>query len=301
VDRRSARPLIGVSGPDEGGWPAWFFTRLMLWRCGARALRLTPARSGDVSELDGLIIGGGADVTEPLSDALEEEDEGELEPAGTVSGEHETIASKEERRRWLHVLLAPLILLIRWLGSRRGHGVDTARDQLEQRLLLEADQRGLPVLGICRGAQLMSVVSGGQIVRDVNTLYEERPRLYTVLPRRRVRLERQTLLRRVLGCDHALVNSLHHHAVQSVGRGFTVAAREAEGVVQAVERIYPVLWWGVQWHPEYLPQSALQLELMRFWVGVCRAHAGQRGRALQPAPLARERALHELERTPRQR
>lgn len=295
MDGRSAKPLIGVSGPDEGGWPAWFFTRLVLWRCGAQARRLTPSRELDVSELDGLIIGGGADVTEPLSDALEEEDGGQLEPGGTVSGALENVSSKEERTRWLHVLFAPLILLIRWLGSRRGHGVDTARDQLEQRLLVEADRRALPVLGICRGAQLMSVVHGGQLVRDVNTLYEERPRLYTVLPRRRVRLEPGTLMQRVAGCDYALVNSLHHHAVQNVGRGFRVAAREAEGVVQAVERRQPVLWWGVQWHPEYLPQSSLQLELMRFWVGVCRAGAGKRRCAASArGRRAAERALHEL-------
>jgi putative glutamine amidotransferase len=230
---------------------------------------LTPSREADVSTLDGLIIGGGADVTEPLSDALDDTDD-PAEPA-SAPDELESVTTKEERQRWLHALLAPVIILIRWLGSKRGHGVDAARDQLEQRLLVEAHQRGLPVLGICRGAQLMSVVNGGQLVRDVNTLYEERPRLYTVLPRRRVHLEQGTLMRRVLGCDYALVNSLHHHAVQSVGRGFNVAAREAEGVVQAVERLRPVLWWGVQWHPEYLPQSALQLELVRFWVGVCRA------------------------------
>jgi putative glutamine amidotransferase len=291
VDRRSGKPLIGVSGPDEGGWPAWFFTRLVLWRCGARARRLTPSRGADVAALDGLIIGGGADVTEPLSDALESE-----QGAGHVAlGELESVASKEERQRWLHALLAPLIVLIRWIGSRRGHGVDAARDQLEQRLLVEADRRGLPVLGICRGAQLMSVLNGGALVRDVNTLYEERPRLYTVLPRRRVCLEPGTLMRRVLGCDHALVNSLHHHAVQTVGRGFSVAAREAEGVVQAVERVQPVLWWGVQWHPEYLPQSALQLELVRFWVGVCRARAGQPGAfaSIGESGCAGERLLDE--------
>jgi putative glutamine amidotransferase len=289
VDRRSGKPLIGVSGPDEGGWPAWFFTRLVLWRCGARALRLTPSRGGDVGVLDGLIIGGGADVTEPLSDALDDEGQPPL-------GELESVAGKEERQRWLHALLAPIIILIRWIGSRRGHGADPARDQLEQRLLVEADRRGLPVLGICRGAQLMSVLNGGQLVRDVNTLYEERPRLYTVLPRRQVQLEAGTLMRRVLGRDHALVNSLHHHAVQSVGRGFSVAAREAEGVVQAVERVRPVLWWGVQWHPEYLPQSALQLELVRFWVGVCRAHAGQREHDSLASARGGERLLHEEQR-----
>ena len=60
------RPLIGVTGPNKGGGPAWLFTWLALWRAGARARRVTSAHPVNPAELDGLVIGGGADVTEPL-------------------------------------------------------------------------------------------------------------------------------------------------------------------------------------------------------------------------------------------
>lgn len=266
----SQRPLIGVSGPDEGGGASWIFTWLLLWRCGARARRLTPKRPLVLDDLDGVIIGGGADVTEPLAEALMDRNGGGTD-AGPPGG--------PERQRWLMALLAPIIVLVRWFASKRGHGADPARDQLELRLLRYAEQERLPVLGICRGAQLMSVAHGGSLVRHVSTLYEERPRLYTMLPRRSVYLEPGTLMRRVMATDVLLVNSLHHHAVQSVGEGFRVAAREPEGVVQAIERLDPELWWGVQWHPEYLPQSPLQTALVRFWVGVCRRRRALRATA----------------------
>lgn len=264
--RRRDKPLIGVTGPDAGGAAAWLFTRFALWRCGASARRITP-RSGEgvsVDELDGLVIGGGADVTEPFSELLDDTDTGALD-------ESEEPTKRGERPRWVHVLLAPFILIIRWLGSSRGHGVDVDRDRLELRLLREAEQRRLPVLGICRGAQLMSLATGGQLIRDINELYEERPKLYTVLPRRAVHLEASSRLRLALGRSSVLVNSLHHHAIEDVGPGFRVVAREPHGVVQAVERSEPVLWWGLQWHPEYLPQSPLQLKLLRHWIAECRA------------------------------
>jgi len=260
---RRQRLLIGVTGPDRGGSVGWFFARLMLWRCGAQAVRITPKRSCDVATLDGIVFGGGADVSEPLSTAL----------APRVEAASDLPLS---RLSWRHHVVAPLIVLLRWLGSRRSHGHDLARDRSELALLEEADARRLPVLGICRGAQLMSVARGGTLLHRIDELYEERPRLYTALPRRLVRLERGTLLRRVLGRESLFVNSLHHHAVEVAGTGFRVAAREPEGIVQAVEQTRPVLWWGVQWHPEFLPQSRAQQRLVRYWVDTCRRHKRRR-------------------------
>lgn len=261
--RRSEPLLIGVTGPDRGGFVSWFFARLMLWRCGARAVRITPRRSCDVDSLDGVVFGGGADVSEPLSLALA--------PAGGATSDLPL-----SRLSWRHHLMAPLIVILRWLGSRRSHGQDLARDRSELALLAEAEQRELPVLGICRGAQLLSMARGGTLLRRVDELYEERPRLYTALPRRLVRLEPGSLLRAVLGRELLYVNSLHHHAIELPGEGFRVAAREPAGIVQAVERTLPVLWWGVQWHPEFLPQSRAQQRLSRYWVDVCRQQKQKR-------------------------
>src|SRR5688572_20000895 len=119
------RPRVGVTGPNRGGTAAWWFTRLALWRAGARALRITPSRRYERDSLDGLVIGGGADITEPLEPLRK----GEAPPAENVRWP----------RRVLDLLFAPLVLLLRrFLAVRRGHGVDRARDALEVSLLEHA-------------------------------------------------------------------------------------------------------------------------------------------------------------------
>lgn len=263
--------MIGVTGPVRGGLMAWLFTRLALWRAGARARRVTTAHHVDPASLDGLIIGGGADVTEPVS-AAEQEDDAPPPP------EH-----VRWPRRILDLLLAPLVLSVRWLGAVRHHGVDQARDVLEARLIGYAEHHGLPVLGICRGAQLMNLVAGGTLLRDVNNLYEERPRLYTVLPRREVEVAADSHLHAIVGRANLLVNSMHYHAVDAPGPGLRVVAREPSGVPQAIERGARPFWIGVQWHPEYLPQQQahqqLFTELARAARRVRQARVGARAQA----------------------
>jgi putative glutamine amidotransferase len=234
-----ARPLIGVTGPDKGGWPAWIFTRMALRRAGARAVRATPSRPLPAERLNGLVLGGGADVTLPL-------DPGAPEPAPPRS-------HLRWPRRLLDLLLAPLLLCLRLVAGARPHGVDHARDRLERELLGRARELGLPVLGICRGAQLMNLMEGGTLRNPVQA--EERPQLYTVLPRREVSVANDSLLRRLMGRDRVLVNSLHFHSIDAPGDGLRVVARDQAGVVQAIEHPGRSFWLGVQWHPEYLPHQ----------------------------------------------
>lgn len=226
---------------------AWLFTWFALWRVGARARRVTSARQVDPARLHGLVIGGGADVTDPF---------GTAEPDDTPPPEH-----VRWPRRVIDLLLAPLVLCVRWLGAVRHHGIDQARDVLEAGLIEHAERHGLPVLGICRGAQLMNLVAGGTLLRDVNSLYEERPRLYTVLPRREVEVAADSHLFTIVGRASLLVNSLHYHAVDAPGPGLRVVAREPSGVPQAIERSARPFWIGVQWHPEYLPQQQAHQQL----------------------------------------
>ncbi len=268
------RPRVGVTGPDRGGWPAWIFSWLALYRAGAFPLRLTPSRKFDISALDGLVIGGGADVSEPLPEAP-------LEPAPPPS-------RVRWPRRLIDLILAPLVLLVRLLAATRAHGKDPARDQLELSLLERAREYDLPVLGICRGAQLMNLAEGGTLLHDVDTLYHERPQLYTVLPRREVQIAAESRLRCIVGRATLLVNSLHFHAVREPGRGLRIVAREPSGVPQAIEHVSRRFWLGVQWHPEYLPQQQSHQRLFVALTEAAREHSQSMGAEIAAADASEQ-------------
>src|SRR5690606_33438002 len=169
---------VAVTGPDEGGWPAWICTRRALHRAGVQACRITPSNPRPPQPIHGLILGGGADI---------------LDASG--AGPTPTGIDVADRR-WVDTfwsaLLAPPLALFRLVGSRLSPSPtepDANRDALEFDLLMRAEAAGIPVLGICRGAQLMNLARGGSLLFDVQQMYSERPRLRTVFPRRRVFVE----------------------------------------------------------------------------------------------------------------
>lgn len=261
-------PVIGVTGPDRGGWPAWIFTALAIRAAGGVPRRITPSRPHP-GPLDGLVLGGGADVSEPLG----------------LSGPRDVAPSPPPSRLWLlrlvDVLIAPLVFLIRWLGSRSDDGprLDRARDRTEYLLLEIAEERGLPVLGICRGAQLMNLARGGTLIRNLDQVYVERPNFDTIAPRRPVVVDAHCNLSSWLGREALHVNSLHRHAVDEPGARLEVVARDDSGVVQAIEDGSRPFWVGVQWHPEYMPQRHEQRQLFRALVEASRASVSR-----PPAP-----------------
>lgn len=245
-----SRPVIGVTGPDTGGMAAWIMTSAAIARAGGRPVHITPKQPFH-GALDGLVLGGGADVRD--GDPPETE---ATEPTGRVSNRDLQPATGQSAQ-----LRGRAILRLRNLLARPFTGFDEGRDRLERGLLADALARGIPILGICRGAQLMNVHYGGTLYRDLASYYVETPQLRTVLPRKRIQLERGSRLATVLGGTSALVNSLHRHAVCALGSGLTVAARESTGVVQAVEDASHPFRIGVQWHPEFIPQSPIHQRL----------------------------------------
>lgn len=143
---------------------------------------------------------------------------------------------------------------------------DPRRDLLEIECIRWAMSRGVPLLGICRGAQLINVVLGGtlhQDIRHLRRLTSNRPGL---LPTKRVRLEPGSLVAGVCGKRILMVNSLHHQAVRTAGAGLAVVGCDRDDIVQAVEcgDGRPVI--GVQWHPEYLFYLPAQFALFRWLV-----------------------------------
>ncbi|HEX2727733.1 MAG TPA: gamma-glutamyl-gamma-aminobutyrate hydrolase family protein [Beijerinckiaceae bacterium] len=139
--------------------------------------------------------------------------------------------------------------------------IDPERDKLELKLLDTALPAGLPILGICRGSQMINVALGGTLHTDIYEVYVNAPRMRTVLPRKTVHIENDSRLYRITGCDPCRVNALHHQSVDRLGRDLRVVARDEAGVVQATEGTGPGFLIGVQWHPELLVLSASQQRL----------------------------------------
>ena len=134
------------------------------------------------------------------------------------------------------------------------------RDALEYAALELALKREIPILGICRGMQLVNVFLGGTLVPDLLTLridtHTRTGQEDRVHP---VQVERDSILFQQVGQDHGVVNSSHHQSVETVGQTLRIVSRSPDGVVEAVEWRDPV---GkspmilVQWHPERMPDKA---------------------------------------------
>jgi len=153
------------------------------------------------------------------------------------------------------------------LRSNEIGGVDEERDVWELRLVLHAFRLSLPVLGICRGCQVLNVAFGGTLIQHLPAR-TSLPHL--VLERERVahmvRIEPGSQLARIEGKPNIGVNSIHHQAVDSVGEGLLAAAWAEDGTIEAIERPdYPLI--GVQWHPENLLDHASHSKLFEWLVG----------------------------------
>lgn len=139
--------------------------------------------------------------------------------------------------------------------------LDPARDELELSLLNRFIPQNTPVLGICRGAQLINVHLGGTLDPDIYTTHEGLKRRRTVLPRKTVDIVGGSQLYQLLGVTWCRVNSLHHQAVNQAGKGIKIVARDRDGLVQGIESEAHDFLIGVQWHPEWLifnrPQQRL--------------------------------------------
>ena len=244
----SFKPTIGVTGPNRGGTAAWWMTWLALRRAGARPVRIQPARPLDESLLDGLVIGGGSDI-EPVHYGQQPD------PLGSPASEHVSW------RDWLFNLL---IFSLRWLFRiKSSAGYDPDRDHLEKHLIQYALINKLPVLGICRGAQLLNVVMGGSLHQSIDQFYTEAANPRSVLPRKKITITENSQLYSMLGCQRCTVNALHDQAIDKLAPGAVATARDDMQVIQAIEVPEETYLLGVQWHPEYLPQSQRQLALFR--------------------------------------
>ncbi|RKT32613.1 putative glutamine amidotransferase [Roseovarius halotolerans] len=225
-----SRPLVGVTTSRRSGWRIFPLIALNVWMAGGRAQRWVDGSDARVEDVDGLIIGGGDDISPDLYG-------GQL------------------------------------VSSAR---LDPGRDALERRLVHDAFDLDKPVLGICRGSQMLNVALGGTLHQDAYDAYRDSDRHRTILPRKTVLITPGTRLARLAGDAPMKINALHSQAVDRLGDGLRVAARDRGGMIQAIERLHDPFAIGVQWHPEHLFYARRQQGLFRALIAAARARQAHR-------------------------
>jgi len=259
------RPVIGITGPDEGGTGAWLFTALSVRLAGGKPVRITVKSPKAIDELNGLIVGGGADV-EPLKYGQERIEK--------------SVLTKNSRTifEWiLSILFFPLYWLVRYFQHTKSATIDTERDELELKLLKDALRYKIPVLGICRGMQLMNVHFNGSLHQDIRGFYTETPQVSSIFPKKRIEIKVGSKLSAILETTVCNVNGLHNQAIDKPGDGVELVAKEKNtNITQGLEHPDYSFVIGVQWHPEYLIQVRRQRRIFKELVKTARVENLQR-------------------------
>jgi putative glutamine amidotransferase len=143
----------------------------------------------------------------------------------------------------------------------RAHSIDQQRDSGECFLARQAFQNAMPILGICRGIQLLNVAFGGSLYID---LLEDLPgsdkhAFYPNLPRdayrHTIQIDPENLFYELMAKETIKVNSLHHQGIKELGEGLMAVAYAEDGSIETIVAESHPWCIGVQWHPECLPKD----------------------------------------------
>lgn len=153
---------------------------------------------------------------------------------------------------------------------------DPERDKFEADIIDCALRDRTPLLGICRGAQLLNVRLGGTLHQDLRKRRNITSKRRFLLPLKTLCLESESRLEKLLGEEDIRINSLHNQSIDELGKDLQVSGRDLDSIVQAVENPDHRFLFGVQWHPEFLIYSARQRRLFRELVCAARDYKAAR-------------------------
>lgn len=148
---------------------------------------------------------------------------------------------------------------------------DEQRDAFEWQLLVQLQQRPLPLLGICRGLQLINVFYGGTLIPDIVTwgkfihtkFADDTERYHKIV------IDENSTLKNIVNETGGIVNTIHHQSADKIAKGLAVAALSVDGVVEAIEKkddtLYAAFMCLIQWHPERMtdPKSPMVAPLRK--------------------------------------
>lgn len=157
--------------------------------------------------------------------------------------------------------------------SEKCQAPNAIRDGAEPLMLKKFLETGKPVLGICRGVQLMNAALGGTIIQDIKE--EQKCRHSSFFSRARfehlVTVKKDSRLYEIFGTEAVAVNSMHHQAVNKPGKDLVITAVSEDGFTEALELQSYGFCIGVQWHPEHMSaKSEQQRKLFKAFVNECK-------------------------------
>ena len=150
--------------------------------------------------------------------------------------------------------------------------ISASRDALELKIVEIAVTRDLPLLGICRGCQILNVALGGSLYTDIDAQYPTSIRHSQSAARspaylaHEVKIMPDSVLASILKQPTLPVNSRHHQAVRQLAPGFLVTAQASDGLIEAIEFAGKRFCLGVQWHPESLQSSEAQRRIFEVFI-----------------------------------
>lgn len=134
------------------------------------------------------------------------------------------------------------------------------RDRFELELFKEVYEKKIPILGICRGLQLINIALGGNLYQDINSQipnsYGHAPK-YTLRSNlyHSVKIEKGSKLFDIFKTEDLKVNSFHHQSIKKLGNDLKITANSNDGIVEAIESVNEKFLVAVQWHPENLVEK----------------------------------------------
>lgn len=162
--------------------------------------------------------------------------------------------------------------------------IDVDRDYVEMQLTTKALKIGVPILGICRGIQMLNISAGGTLYQDIHANFsnilkhrQSAPGSYGT---HTIDIREGSRLLEILGQPRIRVNSFHHQAVKKVAENFMVSALACDGVIEGIESTCHDFAIGVQFHPELMWQSdPSMMALFSAFVNTARVYGQKRNQS----------------------
>lgn len=164
--------------------------------------------------------------------------------------------------------------------------VDSIRDIYDIALIKMAHSKNIPMLGICRGEQLINVAFGGNLYQDIPTQHPDttvnhRQKEPSSVPTHLVRFEAGSSIANIVGLSEMMTNTHHHQAVKEAAPGFKISAWSTDSIPEAIESTqeYPI--WGLQFHPEALTVEGDGVSARFFQFLIKKADIYRKAKAIQ--------------------